>query len=108
MLLYMYIAPQQGQITCELYAGPASAVVSAFDCGAGGGAFDPQVRHIFLWKPFLLPLTQVGWLVERWTLSTGERLGSLSRNSVVGGTDRLQNYLNCVDGNVKPQQNKSL
>ena len=24
------------------------------------------------------------------------------------GTDRLQNDLNCVDGNVKPQQNKQI
>ena len=45
---------------CEIYAGLAGAVVSAFDCDAGGGGFDPQVRHIFLWKHFLLPLTQVG------------------------------------------------
>ena len=42
-------------------------------------------------------------------VNTGERLGSLSRNSVVRGTDRLQNDLNCDDGDVKPQQkNKSL
>ena len=48
------------------------------------------------------------WMAERWALSTGERLGSLSRNSVARGTDRLQNDLNCVDGDVKPQQNKQI
>ena len=32
------------------------------------------------------------------------RLGSLSRNSEVKGTD--QNDLNCVDGGVKSEQNK--
>ena len=29
-------------------------------------------------------------------------------NSVVRGTNRLQNDLNCVDGGVKPQQNKQI
>ena len=31
-----------------------------------------------------------------------------SGNSVVRGTNRLQNDLNCVDGDVKPQQNKQI
>ena len=47
-------------------------------------------------------------MAERWAHSTGEGLGSLSRNSVVRGTDRLQNDINCVDGDVKPQQNKQI
>ena len=31
-----------------------------------------------------------------------------SGSSVVRGTNRLQNDLNCVDGDVKPQQNKQI
>ena len=31
-----------------------------------------------------------------------------SGNSVIRGTNRLQNDLNCIDGDVKPQQSKQI